>query len=78
MTEKPTVPFSRDYVLRTTLHRMQLAVNVSTQKTIARFPEFSDDDAKKREIMTTLNDLGRLNTLIEQILEENKELIVNA
>lgn len=68
MTEKR---FDHDFVLRETLRRWMLAVSVSTQKTLARLPEFQDNEEKKKEIMRTLASLNRLDQLAKSIREEN-------
>jgi hypothetical protein len=68
-------PFSQDYVIRETLRHMQSAVSISTQKTLARLPDFSEDPAKLKELMETLASLSRLNTLIESIRDNNKDIL---
>ena len=68
-------PFSQDYVLRETLKHMQDSVNISTQKTLSRLPEFVADSAKIQEIMDTLSSLNALNKLIEEIKANNSEIL---
>jgi L-lactate utilization protein LutB len=68
-------PFSNDYVIRETLRHMQQSVAISTQKTIARLPEFQNQPEKIAEVMTTLASLGKLNSLIEEIRENNKSIL---
>jgi L-lactate utilization protein LutB len=70
-----TKPFSNDYVIRETLRHMQQSVAISTQKTIARLPEFQGQPDKITEIMTTLASLGKLNSMIEQIRENNTDIL---
>jgi L-lactate utilization protein LutB len=70
-----TKPFSNDYVIRETLRHMQQSVAISTQKTIARLPEFQGQPDKITEIMTTLASLGKLNSMIEQIRENNTNIL---
>lgn len=71
----PSKPFSQDYVIRETLKHMQASVAISTQKTISRLPEFQAQPEQLREVMNTLASLSRLNTLIEEIRENNKEIL---
>jgi hypothetical protein len=68
-------PFSSDYVIRETLRHMQQSVAISTQKTIARLPEFQGQPEKITEVMTTLASLGRLNSMIEAIRENNSDIL---
>jgi hypothetical protein len=50
-------PFSREYVLRTTVKHVLKDIDVSIQKTMDRIPEFTGDSAKSLEILNTLSDL---------------------
>jgi hypothetical protein len=68
-------PFSNDYVVKETLKHMQSSIAISTQKTIARLPEFQGQPEKLQEVMTTLANLGRLNSLIESIRENNVDIL---
>jgi hypothetical protein len=68
-------PFSNDYVVKETLKHMQSSVSISTQKTIARLPEFQDQPEKVKEVMATLSNLSKLNSLIESIRENNKDIL---
>jgi hypothetical protein len=54
---------------------MQSSVAISTQKTIARLPEFQSQPEKVQEVMSTLASLGRLNSMIESIRENNKDIL---
>jgi len=68
-------PFSNDYVVKETLKHMQASISISTQKTIARLPEFQGQPEKVQEVMTTLSNLSKLNSLIESIRENNKDIL---
>jgi hypothetical protein len=68
-------PFSNDYVVKETLKHMQASIAISTQKTIARLQEFQGQNDKMKEIMTTLSNLGRLNSMIESIRENNTDIL---
>jgi len=68
-------PFSNDYVIKETLKHMQSSISISTQKTIARLAEFQDQPEKVAEIMTTLSNLSRLNSVIESIRENNSNIL---
>ncbi len=68
-------PFSSEYVIKETLKHMQSSVGISTQKTIARLPEFQGNPDRVQEVMNTLASLGRLNSMIESIRENNKDIL---
>jgi len=68
-------PFSNDYVIKETLKHMQSSIAISTQKTIARLQEFQGNQEKLSEVMITLNNLGRLNSMIESIRENNQNML---
>ena len=68
-------PFSNDYVVKETLKHMQASISISTQKTIARLPEFQGQPDKLQEVMTTLANLGKLNSMIESIRENNRDIL---
>jgi hypothetical protein len=68
-------PFSNDYVVKETLKHMQASIAISTQKTIARLQEFQGQPEKMKEIMATLSNLGRLNSMIESIRENNTDIL---
>lgn len=71
MTNKP---FSMSFVLRETVKHMRKSIDISTQKTIARLPEFKDDSDGIAEVMTTLTNLNRLNKLLDDIENNNTNL----
>lgn len=75
MTDKP---FSADHVLRVTLRHMQRQINISIQKTIIRMSEFTDNPEKAKEALFTLGELGRLNALLEEICNHNKDIFKDA
>lgn len=54
---------------------MQQSVAISTQKTITRLPEFQNQPEKVAEVMSTLASLGRLNSMIEAIRENNSTIL---
>ena len=68
-------PFSNDYVIKETLKHMQASIAISTQKTIARLPEFKGNSEKLSEVMATLSNLSRLNSMIESIRENNQDIL---
>jgi cell fate (sporulation/competence/biofilm development) regulator YlbF (YheA/YmcA/DUF963 family) len=68
-------PFSNAYVIKETLRHMQNSISISTSKTIARMQEFQGNSEMTKELLTTLANLNRLNNLIKDIRENNRELI---
>jgi hypothetical protein len=71
MTNKP---FSMPFVLKETVKHMRKSIDISTQKTIARLPEFKDNSELVAEVMTTLTNLNRLNKLLDDIENNNTTL----
>lgn len=72
MMNKP--PFSMAFVLRETIKHMRKSIDISTQKTIARLPEFKDNSPAIAEVMTTLTNLNRLNKLLDDLENNNTTL----
>ena len=70
-----TKPFTAEYVVRETLRHMQRPIHISTQKTLARMAEFEGNQPLIKEALAALASLHRLNTLIEEIREHNKDLL---
>jgi hypothetical protein len=68
-------PFTKAFVLRTTIANMSSAVDLSMRKTVARLPEFKGDPDKKFEVLETLASLDELHKMIEQIVENNATIL---
>jgi len=68
-------PFSQQYVINETLKHISKSIGISTQKTISRLPEFSDDATKTREVMSTLASLNQLSKLIDSIRQNNSDIL---
>jgi len=68
-------PFSMDYVLRETIKHMRTPIAISTQKTIARLPEFEGNAAMVTELLNTLASLNALDKMMESVRVNNADLI---
>ena len=67
-------PFSKSFVMNTTVTHMQRAIGISVNKSFARFKEFEGDSIKGTEIMETMSALSSLNKLIEEFKTNNPAL----
>jgi len=67
-------PFTKEYVLRTTLQNMRGAVDLSMRKTIARLDDYPETPDQKLEILSTLASLDQLHKTIQSIEDHNPDL----
>jgi hypothetical protein len=74
MEEKKKFPFSKSFVMKTTLRHIEKAINISIDKTFARMPEFEENSHDAREILEALSGLHRLRKDIEDYKLENPSL----
>ena len=72
-----TPPFSKAYVLKTTTRHMRRSVDISIRKSFDRMSEFTEDGAKKTEIMETLSVLHTMRKLIDDFQEHNQHLFTD-
>ena len=70
-----STPFTKEFVIRTTLNHMCESINISIKKTIKRLKEFEDDEEKMKEAMDALGSLTALNNMMIDIKNNNRELI---
>jgi hypothetical protein len=75
MEDKP--PFSRSFVMRTTLKHMKRSVEISINKSFERLKDFDNDSATGREIIETLSVLHTLNKILDEFQLNNKHLFVD-
>lgn len=71
MTEKP---FSKSFVMRTTLRHMRRSVDISIGKSFERFKDFDNDSEIGREIMETLSVLHTVRKMLDEFEQNNKHL----
>ena len=69
-----TVPFSKSYVLDTTLNHMQRAISISVKKSLSRLGEFDGNSAKGTEILETLSNLQTMSKLLDNFKANNTHL----
>jgi hypothetical protein len=67
-------PFTKEFVLRTTLQNMRNMIDLSMRKTVARLEDFKDDNAMKVEVLSTLASLDQLHKNVQSIYDNNPEL----
>lgn len=68
-------PFTKEFVIRTTLNHMCESINISIKKTIKRLKEFEGDEERMKEAMDALGSLTALNNMMIDIKNNNRELI---
>ena len=68
------VPFSKAYVLDTTLKHVQRAFSISINKSLGRLAEFEGDSAKGTEIMETLSVLHSMAKIMDEFKANNTHL----
>jgi hypothetical protein len=71
MTEKP---FSKAFVMRTTLRHMRRSVDISIGKSFERFQDFDNDSKTGKEIMETLSVLHTIRKMLDEFEQNNKNL----
>jgi hypothetical protein len=67
-------PFSKSFVMRTTLRHMRRSVDISIRKSFERFQDFDENSAAGREIMETLSVLHTVRKMLDDFQVENKHL----
>lgn len=74
MLEIKDKPFSKGYVLKTTMRHMCKSVEISTHKTLERIGEFEGNSDKSKEVIETLSALHAFKKLLEEFQSHNQEL----
>ena len=64
-------PFSREYVLATTVSHMQKCVDNSIRKTFDRVPDFMNDEVKSKEVFITLANLHAMKKRVNELSKES-------
>jgi len=67
-------PFSKAFVMRTTLRHMRRSVDISIGKSFERFKDFDQDSETGREIMETLSVLHTLRKMLDDFQLNNPDL----
>jgi len=62
-------PFSREYVLATTVSHMQKCVDNSIRKTFDRVPDFMNDEVKSKEVFITLANLHAMKKDVNNLVK---------
>lgn len=77
-TLNPLPPFSRAFVMKTTLRHMRRSVDISIRKTFERMEEFDKNKtAAPTEIMATLSNLHTIRKIIDDFQDNNKQLFTD-
>jgi hypothetical protein len=74
MSNQDNKPFSKGYVLRTTVKHMIKDVDISIKKTMDRVAEFEGNHEKSLEVLNTLSVLHTMKTLVEDFQSHNNQL----
>lgn len=75
MLEIKNKPFSKGYVLRTTVKHMRKSVEISTHKTLERISEFEGNSEKSKELIETLSALHAIIKLVDDFQLHNQEIL---
>ena len=70
-------PFSKSFVMRTTMRHMRRSVDISIRKSFERFQDFDNDSETGKEIMETLSVLHTIRKMIDDFQEENPHLFTD-
>lgn len=73
-SDKP--PFSKSFVMRTTLRHMKKSIEISINKSFDRLKDFENDSDTGREIIETLSVLHTLNKILDEFQVNNRHLFV--
>lgn len=71
-------PFTRGYVLRTTMKHMQRSVDMSIRKTFDRTREFETNSAKSTEAFEALSFLHTMRKMLEDFKAAHPEAFKDA
>lgn len=67
-------PFSKAFVMRTTLRHMRRSVDISIRKSFERFKDFDNESKTGRQIMETLSVLHTVRKMLDDFQANNPEL----
>jgi hypothetical protein len=67
-------PFSKSFVMRTTLRHMRRSIDISIRKSFERFQDFDEDSSTGREIMETLSVLHTMRKMLDDFQRNNTHL----
>ena len=74
MEEIKKYPFSKAFVMNTTLRHMRKSIDISINKTFARMPEFEKNSVDAEEILSTLGALHILRQMMDDFQSHNPGL----
>ena len=69
-----TPPFSKSFVLKTTLRHMRRSVDISIRKSFDRMADFPEDSEKRLEIFATLDVLHKIRKILDDFQLHNGHL----
>ena len=64
-------PFSKGFVLRTTVRHMQKSIDISIRKTFERIQEFDSNGPKSLEVFETLSFLHTMRKMMDDFQTQN-------
>lgn len=74
MSEENQKPFSKDYVVHTTVKHMRKSIDISIRKTFERVAEFDSNSTKSREVFETLSILHTMRSQLDYIQAATSDL----
>lgn len=70
-------PFSKSFVMKTTLRHMNKSIDISVSKSFDRLKDFENDSAIGKEIIETLSVLHTLKKILVEFENNNPHLFVD-
>jgi hypothetical protein len=70
-------PFSRSFVMKTTLRHMKRSIDISIRKSFERLKDFENNSETGTEILGTLSNLHTLQRMLEDFQDNNKHLFTD-
>jgi hypothetical protein len=70
-------PFSKSFVMKTTLRHMNKSIDISVSKSFDRLRDFENDSTIGKEIIETLSVLHTLKKILSEFESNNPHLFVD-
>jgi hypothetical protein len=70
-------PYSKSFVMKTTLHHMRKSVDISVNKSFDRLKDFDNDSDTGKEIIETLSVLHTIKKMLDEFEQNNQHLFID-
>jgi hypothetical protein len=70
-------PYSKSFVLKTTLFHMRKSIDISITKSFDRLKDFDSDSDVGKEIIETLSVLHTMKKLVNEFESNNQQLFID-